>query len=476
MDTRPPMKVHLMGIAGAGMSSLAGLFSARGDRVSGSDTGFYPPAGEVLAALPVRLHKGFSENHIPRGVDLCVVGNIVSRGNPEAEFVLNRHIPYASMPEALYEYFIHGNRSIVVAGTHGKTTTSAFIAFLLNRAGRKPGYFIGGQPLDLPCGYSPGSGNDFVSEGDEYETAFFDRSSKFLKYHPEILVLNPMEYDHIDFFPDEASYRAAFLNLVNQVPSAGRIINCTDYPMNREVAAGAFTAVTGYGSGERNEIRIKDVVCAPGAGFSFTLLTKEQELRLQSPLSGIYNAGNLAAGIAVGLYLEISVSVIRDAVACFRGVARRLKLLRSIGDSHFYEDFAHHPTSLARMLDSLRQMYPQHQLVCLVEPRSRSLRRRDFQERLVESLSGADEVVIRRVAQARRAADGTEINESEVAAALRHMGRRATVAQDGEAVRCAVRALDLSRPVAVVAASNGAFDGLPSWLADLDPQNEALST
>ena len=200
---------------------------------------------QVLAAIPARLFRGFSENHIPGEVDLCVVGNIVSRGNPEAEAVLNRHLPYASMPEALYNHFIRGNRSIVVAGTHGKTTTSAFIAFLLSRAGRAPGYFIGGRPLNLPCGYSLGTGNDFVSEGDEYETAFFDRSSKFFKYHADILVLTPCEYDHIDFFPDEASYRAAFSNLVNQVPSAGRIINCTDYPMNRNVAAKSFTPVTG---------------------------------------------------------------------------------------------------------------------------------------------------------------------------------------------------------------------------------------
>lgn len=458
------------------MSSLAGLFCARGARVSGSDTGFYPPAGEVLASLPVHLHKGFSQNHIPDEVDLCVVGNIVSRGNPEAEYVLNRHLPYASMPEALYSHFIRGNRSIVVAGTHGKTTTSAFIAFLLTRAGRNPGYFIGGRPLDLPHGYRPGSGNDFVSEGDEYETAFFDRSSKFFKYHPDILVLTPLEYDHIDFFPDAVAYRTAFSNLVNQVPSAGLIINCSDFPMNREVTAKAFTPVTGYGSSTGNQIMIGDLSCHSGGGFSFALSTKGRVMRMESPMSGTYNAGNLAAGIAVGLHLGIPVSVIREAVAAFQGVARRLRRLRTIGESHFYEDFAHHPTSLAHMLESLRQMHPTHRLVCLVEPRSRSLRRREFQERLVESLHGADEVVIRRLSLPDRARDAREMDESEVAAALRRSGRKVTVAVDGEAVRRSVRALDLSRPQVVVAASNGAFDGIPHWLAELDPENEGIHT
>lgn len=463
---RRPMVVHLSGIAGAGMSSLAGLFCARGDRVSGSDSGFYPPAQDVLAALPVHLREGFSAAHIPAGVDLCVVGNIVSRGNPEAEAVLNLHLPYTSMPEALYSHFIRGNRSIVVAGTHGKTTTSAFIAFLLTCAGRDPGYFIGGQPLDLPSGYKPGCGNDFVSEGDEYETAFFDRSSKFLKYHADILVLTPAEYDHIDFFPSEALYAKAFSNLVNQVPSEGRIINCTDYPMNREIVAGAFTPVIGYGATGRDDISIRSICGRPGGGFSFALAVGKRRIHLESPLSGTYNAGNLAAGVAVGLYLEIPLPVIRDAVSRFQGVARRLRRLRTIGESHFYEDFAHHPTSLARMLESLRQAHPHHYLVCLFEPRSRTLMRRDFQERLIGSLSGADEVVIRRVVHP--GSPFPELDAAEVAASLQRTGVRARVADDDASVRDFVRELDLSRPVVVVAASNGSFGGLPRWLAEAD--------
>jgi len=464
--------IHLSGIAGVGMSSLAGLFCARGDLVSGSDTAFHPPVGDVLAEMPATLHRGFAADHIPNDADLCVVGNIVSRGNPEAEAILNRHIPYASMPAALFDNFIRGKRSIVVAGTHGKTTTSTFLAFLLTLAGRHPGYFIGGRPLDLPRGYAVGRGEDFVTEGDEYETAFFDRSSKFLKYHPDILVLTPCEYDHIDFFPDETSYKQAFANLVNQVPSSGLIVNCQDAAMNREVVARAYTPVISYGTQGNRDMGIKGVKSKSGGGFSFALETEQGDLNLESPLPGAYNAGNLAAGIAVALHLGVPVAIIRRAVSRFNGVVRRLHRLRSIGESHFYEDFAHHPTALARMLESLREMHPRHKLVCLVEPRSRSLMRGDFQSRLEESLTRADEVVIRQVSPANKDPQARWLDEADLAAALERSGRKAQVARDDEAVRRYVRALDLSRPVVVVAASNGAFGGLPQWLANLDPEKE----
>jgi len=468
--------VHLSGIAGSGMSSLAGLFCARGDRVSGSDTAFHPPVKDVLAAMPAVLHQGYAADHIPRDVDLCVVGNIVSRGNPEAEAILNRHLPYTSMARALYDCFIHGKRSIVVAGTHGKTTTSAFIAFMLSLAGRKPGYFIGGRPFDLPAGYSPGQGEDFVSEGDEYETAFFDRSSKFLKYHPDILVLTPCEYDHVDFFPDEGAYRAAFANLVNQVPSEGRIIFCTDFEMNHQVVRRAFTPLTGYGAAGNPDLTLQAASCRPGGGVRFTLQIGNREMKLESPLAGVYNAGNLAAGVAVGMYLDIPWEVIFEAVSRFQGVDRRLRRLNRVGESHFYEDFAHHPTSLAGMLDSLRKMHPRHRLICLFEPRSRSLTRGDFQARLVESLSRADDVVIRRVAPAGKAPAEKRLDEERLAADLENRGCKAFVAPDNDVVKEWVLHLDFSQPVVLVAASNGAFGGIPQWLANLGAEEKNRSS
>jgi len=242
------MNVFLSGIAGTGMSSLAGLFKQKGENVSGSDVNFYPPVDKILEQMNVKLFSPYNAGNIPGDVDACVIGNIISRGNPEAEYILNNDIPYYSMAEALYEFFIKGKKSVVAAGTHGKTTISTFISYLLDYARLEPGFFIGGKPLDFDSNYSVGKGDYFVTEGDEYETSFFDRSSKFLKYHPLYLILSALEYDHLDFFPYESIYLKAFQNLVNQVPSKGLIVMNSDYPMNFKAVEKAFTPVVTYGT------------------------------------------------------------------------------------------------------------------------------------------------------------------------------------------------------------------------------------
>ena len=457
------MKVFMSGIAGTGMSSLAGLFCARGDQVSGSDTAFYPPVGTILNNLPARLHRGFNAAQIPADVDLCVIGNIISRGNPEAEFILDHRLPYASMPQALYDHFIRGRSSIVVAGAHGKTTITAFIAFLLHHAGLDPGYFVGGKPIDFSTGFQIGGGDFFVSEGDEYETAFFDRSSKFLKYHPDILVLSACEYDHLDFFPTENAYESAFRNVINQVPSNGLIVSSMDFAMNREISTAAFTPLRGYGA-DAGDFRIMDVEEQGEEGFCFLLQSDTIRLPVQSPMAGSYNAWNLSAGILVGLHLGIPEEKILEAASAFHGVERRLRRIRTLGATRIYEDYAHHPTALGKMLASMRQRFPTDRLVCILEPRSWSMRRNDFQDRLTVSLAQADDVWIRRTSPGGKIPSEMRLDEDRLATELQDRGTDARVAEDEGEIQRWIRMQDMERPTVMVVASNGSFGGLPDWL------------
>jgi UDP-N-acetylmuramate: L-alanyl-gamma-D-glutamyl-meso-diaminopimelate ligase len=455
-------KVHLSGIAGTGMSALAGLFKQRGWRVSGSDQNIYPPVDRLLADLGVDIRTGYAAGHVPADVDLCVLGNVLSRGNPEAEHVLNESIPYMSMAEALYHHFIRGRQSVVVAGSHGKTTITSFLAHLMAQSGLKPGFFIGGKPLDFPANFRLGRGDYFVSEGDEYETAFFDRTSKFLKYHPRWLVLSALEYDHIDFFPTEELYAASFANLVNQVPANGAIVCHHDFAMNRRVVNRAFTPVLTYG-GEGADFAIRSIV-PQRRGYSFTVAHRGQEWPFQTVLDGRYNIWNLTAGIALGTRLGIPLELIARAVSSFHGVERRLRQLATVGEIEFREDFAHHPTAIENVLASLRERDPQRRLVAVFEPRSASLRRSHFQRALTDALALADETVLMEVWLKEKLPAAERLDVEQLADDLRRHGRRATVCADYGTVRVALKNLDPQTPQTVVLFSNGAFGGIPDYV------------
>jgi len=460
------MKVFLCGIAGTGMSSLAGLFCQRGDTVLGSDVRFYPPVDGILKRMPVTLFEGFSADHIPDDVDLCVIGNVVSRGNPEAEHILNRDLPFCSMPEALHRFFLRDRRAVVVAGTHGKTTITSFLAHLLVSAERDPGFFVGGKPLDLETNHHLGGGTEFVIEGDEYETAFFDRSSKFLKYFPRYLILSSLEYDHVDFFPDEAQYLRAFTNLVNQVPSEGVIICHADHDMNRRAVEKAFCPVRTYGL-DGGECRVRDVVVKPGGGQAFSLTGNLEGIPFETPLLGRFNLLNLAAGVLLGHHLGLGGDLLRAAVASFRGVERRLRPLNRCGKILFFEDFAHHPTSLGLTLAGLRENYPGHRLVAVFEPRSWSLRRRVFQSRLADSLAAADEVLIKDVYDKEKIPRAERLDVDLLREELEAMGRSVTVWSDDDRIRRYILALDTGMDQVVVLLSNGDMGGIPGFISEL---------
>lgn len=460
-------KVFLCGIAGTGMSALAGLFKEQGWDVSGSDSRFYPPVDRLLADLGVTLRTGYAAGNIPADVDLCVIGNAISRGNPEAEFILDRRLEYVSMAEALQRFFIRGKRSIVVAGSHGKTTTASFVAHLLDVAGMQPGFFIGGKPGNFVANYRLAAGDFFVSEGDEYETAFFDRSAKFFKYRPELLLLTALEHDHIDFYPSEESYLQSFRNLVNQVPGNGRLIVNGDYGMARRAVERAFTPVIFYGgTGCEGEI---SALQPEAGGYGFLLRVRGETRRFHSPLPGPYNVWNLAAGILLAGELGVGRDAVAKAVATFSGVERRLSFLGQAGRTVFLTDFAHHPTAIAGVLSGLPDVYPGHEIVAVFEPRSWSLRRNFFQDRLPEALARADEIVIQEVFEKEKIPVAERLSVETLRSDLETRGRRVRIFPGIGGIQDYLGAFDFDKPRVIILLSNGDVRGFSDWVQGLCP-------
>ncbi len=459
------MKVFFSGIAGTGMSSLAGLFNQAGHQVYGSDIHFYPPVDQILEKMNVKIFQGFDPENIPNDVDLCVIGNVISRGNPEAEFILNHDIPYDSMAGTLYDYFIKGSQSIVVAGTHGKTTIASFAAYLLDHAGLHPGFFIGGKPVDFDQNYELGSGDYFITEGDEYETSFFDRSSKFLKYFPKNLILTALEYDHIDFFPDRDLYLKSFQNLVNQVPSGGAIINNSDFPMNLEAVKNSFTPMISYGSGPC-DFQIGYIEWDKGH-YCFSLKHSSQEISFRCSVLGRHNIWNLCAGIILGLHLDIPEKVIKKAVETFRGVERRLRILGEIQKTVFLEDFAHHPTSVEILLKSIREIFPGRKIIALFEPRSWSLRRNVFQNQLINSLANADVIGIKDVYQKEKILPEERLDVDRIRTELQRSGKAVTIFSEYDDIKSFLETINYKQSQVIALISNGDFGGIPAYIKKL---------
>jgi len=467
-------RVFLCGIAGTGMSALAGLFRQSGWQVSGSDVQFYPPVGDILRDLHVHLFNGYDAANIAADTDLCVIGNVISRGNPEAEKILNEGFEYISMAEALGRYFIKGKHSVVVAGTHGKTTITSFIAHLLETAGLKPGFFIGGKPLDFPTNHRIAAGDYFVSEGDEYETAFFDRSSKFLKYYPRILILTSLEYDHLDVFPSEQLYLRSFQNLVNMVPSQGLIIANDDFPMVRQALERTFSPVRYYGE-KSTDSRIEGIT-PQDSGFRFRLKLKSGMQNFISPLPGRYNVANLAAGILLAEELGITYEIMEKAIHSFQGVERRLQLLGKWRNTLYYEDFAHHPTAIAAVLQSLREQFPDRSLTALFEPRSWSLRRRFFQDTLPASFAAADTVMMADVYDKSRIPEAERLDPDKIACILRNSGKDAYAGLSYTEIRKWLEDESQNGDRVVVLLSNGAFGGIPDFIRQKCQKSDIIHT
>jgi len=451
--------IHLIGIGGAAMTPLAGMLRERGYHVTGSDAGVYPPASVLLGTLGIPWKEGFSEENLKPQPDLVVIGNALSRGNPEVEYVLDHKIPYCSLPEMLKEFFLPGHTSVVVAGTHGKTTTTAMLAWIFQVAGRRPNFLVGGEARNFGRSYALGGGEEFILEGDEYDSAFFDKGPKFLHYRPDELILTSLEFDHADIYPDLAAIELQFQRLVNLVPRRGRIVAWGESAAVAKCAESAFCPVETYGLGGDTDWVAGDLQFVEDATH-FRVARRGQEIAcVRLPLAGRHNVLNALAAIALASGRGIPRGAIEQALETFHGVRRRLEVKGEAGGVTIVDDFAHHPTAIRATLDAARARWPGRRLWAALEPRSNTMRRNVFESELVETLAGADAVVLGPVNRPHLLAEGERLSPARVVAALRARGRQAQ-ASDSAVEIAALLAKELRPGDVVLVMSNGSFDGL----------------
>jgi len=444
------------------MSALAGLLSESGCRVTGSDRPLYPPTSTLLAGLGVEVRSGYDPAHLDPAPDLVVVGNAISRGNPEIEEVLDRRMPYCSMPQVIAERFLAQRHPLVVAGTHGKTTTTSMLAHILFSAGRDPGFLIGGSPLDLPANYRVGSGAEFVIEGDEYDTAFFDKGPKFMHYRPGTVLLGAVEYDHADIYADLEAVRTAFRRLVNLVPRRGLLVVNEDDPIARELSRAAPSRVEGYGL--EHGVWRAEAIDETERGARFDLRRGDAPVMpIQLAVSGGHNVLNALGAAAAAADRGVTPAEIRRALETFRGVRRRLERKGEIGGVVVLDDFAHHPTAIRATLAAVRARYPGRRVWAVVEPRSWSMRKNVFQTELAESLRGADRVLIARVFGEAAIEEADRLDPHRLVSELVRGGGMADYVEAVEEILRTLSAEARAGDVITIM-SNGGFDGLPERL------------
>lgn len=459
-----PRHIHLSGICGTAMASLAGLLQLQGHRITGSDKAAYPPMSDLLRSLSIPVLEPYAEANLDPAPDLVVIGNALSRGNPEIERILDRRIPFASMAALLREEFLVGRESLVVAGTHGKTTTTSMLAWIYQVAAQKnaalePSFLIGGVAENFGTSFQLRSTRTFILEGDEYDTAFFDKGPKFLHYFPDALILTHVEFDHADIYADLDAVKTAFKRLVNLVPRRGLIVAFDGNANVTECVAKAFCRVERYGFSD-------------GADWQLCNLRHEDglthwEIRhggsvwgdAAMRLAGEHNALNATAAAALAAGQGVAKESILGALASFKSVKRRLEVRAEIGGITIIDDFAHHPTAIRETLRALRAIYPQGRLWAVLEPRSNTLRRKVLEQELVGSLRLADHVILAGVYQQERIPEAERLHPEEVVAAVHAAGTPAELHPGvDEIVDSVVPRLRSGDVVAIL--SNGGFDGI----------------
>jgi len=455
--------VHVIGIGGSAMAPLAGMLREHGYRVTGSDSGVYPPASTLLEKLGISFFHTFAAANLTPAPDLVVVGNIIARGNPELEEVLDRKIPYRSMPEILEEVFLPGRHSIVVSGTHGKTTTTAMLAWIFHTAGKRPNFLVGGVAENFGKSYGLGGGEEFILEGDEYETAFLDRGPKFFHYHPDDLIITSLEFDHADIYRDFETYELAFRRLVNLVPRRGRVVIWGDTeesgPALRRAAEKAFCPVETYGFSAKNDWVASDLA-VDGAGMKFRVTHKGKPIGdFVLAASGRHNVLNAMAAIAVANGRGISAEDLAKALATFRSVKRRMDVKGEVRGVLVVDDFAHHPTAVRATIEAAQARWPGRRLWAILEPRSNSMRRKVFEETLPVALALADQVVLGGVFRAQQLGDENRLEPEAVAESVRELGKSARVFPSADAIADQL-SLEAEPGDVLLVMSNGSFDGL----------------
>jgi len=453
-------RIHLIGVCGTAMATLAALLKHRGHDVSGSDEHVYPPMSDFLAGERIQVLEGYRPEHVAGALDFVVVGNAISRGNAELEAVLDRGVRYRSLPETIRDEWLWNAQSIVIAGTHGKTTTTALAGWLLTAAGADPTVLIGGIARNFGndgASYRVGKGAAFVIEGDEYDSAYFDKTAKFLKYLPGIAVINNIEFDHADIYADLDEIRLAFRRLLNLVPRGGLTLLGVDSPDAAALAAHARSRVQTFGLSSTAEWRGVDVRVADVTRFRVSHGGKDLG-EFSMGLLGDHNVRNTLAAIAIGVDLGLDIEALRKGLADFKGVKRRLEVVGEARGVTVYDDFAHHPTAVDETLKAVRRASPGRRIWAIFEPRSASSCRRIFQDDFARAFAGADEVVIASVFRSTLPPE-ERLSESRLVDDLSAQRVRARHLPDVDAIVDAVsneaRAGDL-----VVVMSNGGFGGI----------------
>lgn len=445
---------HFTGVCGTAMGAVAVAMKRKGFTVTGSDTNVYPPMSDFLRGEGIQIAEGYHAANLPAAADVIVIGNAISRGNEEAEAALERRLLYVSLPEVMKEHFLRGKRNYVVSGTHGKTTTSSMLAWLFLSAGREPGWMIGGLPKNLGRGAQFSESVFNVLEGDEYDTAFFDKRSKFLHYLPEVAVINNIEYDHADIYANLDEIKLTFRRLLNVVPRNGLAIVNGDDPNCLEISAKAPCPVRTVGLGEGNDLRITEVKYEEDRS-SFTLGGERYSLRM----TGEFNVRNAAMAVAAAEFAGITPAEIREGLESFEGVARRQELRGEAGGVKVIDDFAHHPTAIKYAVGSLRQRYPAGRLWVLFEPRSNTTRRSVFQNELAEALALADQAVVAEIPDLHKIPEGQRLDPDKLAADIaRHGGHGRYVHTVDEIVGLVAAEAQPGDVIAVL--SNGGFGGI----------------
>ena len=451
---------HFIGICGTAMGSVAAALQNRGYTITGSDQNVYPPMSDFLIKNNINVSVGHDENNIPDKVDLVVIGNAMSRGNVEVESVLNRKIPYTSLPELIKRYFLQGKRNIVITGTHGKTTTSSIIAHLLNDNGLNPNLMIGGIPLDIGEGGRFTESEFFVIEGDEYDTAFFDKRSKFVHYMPEIVVVNNIEFDHADIFNNIEEIKLSFKRMLNIVPENGIVFVNGDDNDAVEVTENCRAPVIKVGANDNCDFKIENLNLE---SFNSSFSIKDNSYQL--PMDGEFNVRNAAMAIAVTDFLNIDQQNIIESVSKFSGIARRQELRGEEKNVKVIDDFGHHPTAIAATIGALKQRYPDSKIWAIFEPRSNTSRRNLLQSELEDSLSQADGVIISEVPNPEKVPDGELLDVESVIENLSSKGKEAFIGLSSDDIVNKLIPLTSSGDTIVVL-SNGGFGGIHEKLLE----------
>ncbi len=486
--------IHLSGICGTAMASIAGLLGAQGHRVTGSDAAAYPPMSDLLASLGIPVAQPYAAANLDPLPDLVVIGNALSRGNPEVERILDERIPFTSMAAILREEFLApagrpARHSLVVAGTHGKTTTTSMLAWIFQTAAAsdpafEPSFLIGGVAENFGTSFQLRPTVPFILEGDEYDTAFYDKGPKFLHYFPDSLILTSVEFDHADIYADLAQVQTAFRRLVNLVPRRGVILAWDGSSNVTECVARAFCPVERYGLAPDSRWRIADLHFADGHSHWSLLLDGQLWATFFMPIAGEHNVLNATAAAALAFRNGVPVAAIQAALASFRSVRRRLEVRDRVAGITVIDDFAHHPTAIRETLRALRQMFPSAdgcsgRLWAILEPRSNTLRRNVFEQELTASLALADRVLLANVYQQERIPESERLHPEQVVAALNEQGTPSLLCSSTDQIIDTL--VHQAAPGDVLAIlSNGGFDGiyqkLPASLRIAHPESHSEPT